>query len=139
MVSSKGHARLAPVFKLQHLLSCLEGDAARYLSNLQLIGANVKVAWKTLERRYDNKRLRLSTQLNKLLSMSPVKSKSVDEINRLLNTTNLCIRTLRLLGCPVGHWDDWFVQLVVVNLDVSNERTGRNPWRDRRCFPPTTR
>ena len=52
---------LAPVLKLQHLLSCLDGDAARRLSNLQVIGANFEVAWDTLECRYDNKRLRLLT------------------------------------------------------------------------------
>ena len=67
--------------------------------------------------------------------MSPVKSKSVDEINRLLDTTYQCIRTLRLLGRPVEHWDDWFVQLVVINLDASNREDWEKSLEGSKVFP----
>ena len=113
----KNDRRITPVRKLQLLLTGVEGDAARRLANFQVNGDNFEVAWQTLERKYDNKRLRLSMQINRMLSMTPATSTSVSEINRLLDTTTECRRALQVLGRPVEHWDDWFVQIVVRNLD----------------------
>ena len=126
---------VSPVRKLQHLLTCVEGEAARRVSNFQLIGANFEVAWQTLERRYDNKRLRLSMQLNRLIGMKPATSKSVAEINRLLDTTNDCKRALQSLGRPVDYWDDWFVQLIVYNLDASTREDWEKSLEGTQTFP----
>lgn len=132
----KDSPTLTPVLKLQHLVTCLEGDARRRVDNMAIIGANFEVAWNALETRYDNKRLRLAVQLNKLLGMPPASCKSVAEITRLLDTTNQCIRALRSLKRPVDTWDDWLVQLVVFNqsivpmaatLSSSNVTGGRHP------------
>lgn len=101
----KNSPALSPVLKLQHLVSCLDGDAHRRINNIQIIGANFGVAWNTLEARYDNKPLRLAVQINRLLSMPAAASKSVSEINRLVDTTNQCIRALRNLKRPVDHSD----------------------------------
>ena len=50
--------------------------------------------------------------------MQPSLKKSVAEFTRLLDTTNECRRGVRALGEPVDHWDRWFVNLIVFNLDV---------------------
>ena len=134
----KNDARLSSVRKLQLLLTAVEGDAARRLSNFQVTGDNFDVAWQTLERRYDNKRLRLAVQLNRLIGMTPATSKSVREINRLLDTTNECKRALQSLGRPVEHWDDWFVQLVVCNLDSSTREDWEKSLEGVQTFPTYT-
>ena len=54
------------VVKLQHLLSCLDDDAARRVKNLQIIGSNFAVAWEILTKRYDNNRVRLSAHMRRL-------------------------------------------------------------------------
>ena len=66
----KDEPTLTPVLKLQHLLAALEGEGARRVCNLEVTEPNFDVAWNALLRRYDNKRLRLSVQINRLLSMS---------------------------------------------------------------------
>ena len=81
--------------KLQHLLSSLQGDAARRFGNLQLTSANFQVAWDTLSRRYDNRRIRLSTHLSRLISAPAVNNKVTGEITRLLDTFEESIRALR--------------------------------------------
>lgn len=84
----KDSPNLTPVLKRQHLVSCLEGDARRRIDYMSIIGSNFEVAWAALETSYDNKRLRLTVQLNKLLSMPCASGKSMHEITRLMDTTN---------------------------------------------------
>lgn len=115
----KNDSSMMPTLKLQHLISCLEGDAARRLSNFRVTGANFDVAWQALCRRYDNHRLRLSTQLNSILKCPPIGKRSVAEFSRLIDTMAQSIRALKLLNRPVEHWDDWFIQLTVTKLDAS--------------------
>ena len=115
---------IEPIVKLQHLISCIEGDAARRLSNMKIIGTNLDVAWDILMRRYDNKRIRLTAQLNRLISVPASSPKCHGEITRLLDTFEEGRRALRALNRPVESWDDWFVQLLVSKLDIST----RDDW-----------
>lgn len=124
----KNDPHLMPNLKLQHLLSCLEGEAASRLGNFTVTGANFDVAWQALCRRYDNKRLRLTTHLKSLLKAAPVNKGSIADISRILDTTAQCIRALKSLQRPVEHWDDWFIQLTTT-LD-NRKRVGRTSGRD---------
>ena len=76
---------LSFVVKLEHLISCLDGEAARRVESLQLIGSNLSVTWETLTTRYDNHCIRLSAHMRKLLSMPPATSRSATEITSLLD------------------------------------------------------
>ena len=136
---AKDQTALTPVLKLQHLLACLEGDAAGRLRNLEVVGTNFDVAWTVLLRRYDNKRLKLAVQFNKLLSMQQATSRSVSEITRFMDISDECRRALRLLDRPIDQWDDWFVHLIVHNLDAdTRERAGNVRWKAQQTFPPTS-
>ena len=86
------------------------------------IGSNFYVAWAALLRRYDNRRLKLPVQLNKLLSMPPASSKSVAELTHLIDVSDESRRALRLLDRPIDQWDDWFVHLIVYNLDANTRK-----------------
>ncbi|KAL7291717.1 hypothetical protein TKK_0014506 [Trichogramma kaykai] len=114
----KDSATLTPTLKLQHLLACVEGDARRTIKNIEVNGDNFEVAWTALSRRYENKRLRISVYMKRLLYMPKATKKSVEEYTRLLDTTNECRRGLSSLGEPVDHWDRWFVSIIVFNLDT---------------------
>ncbi|CAB0040755.1 unnamed protein product [Trichogramma brassicae] len=108
---------LTPTLKLQHLFACVEGDTLRTIKSIEVTGDNFEVAWTALSRRYENKRLRISLFMKRLLYMQPATKKSVAEYTRLLDTTNECRRALRSLGEPVDQWDRWFVSIIVFNLD----------------------
>ncbi|CAB0037057.1 unnamed protein product [Trichogramma brassicae] len=113
----KDSPTLTPTLKLQHLMACVEGDALRIIKNIEVNGDNFEVSWTALSRRYENKRLRISVYMKRLLYMPKAVKKSVEEYTRLLDTTNECRRGLRSLGKPVEHWDRWFVSIIVFNLD----------------------
>ena len=49
--------------KLQHLLDALHGDAAQRLKGIQIVDSNYDLASERLNRRYDNKTIRLATHL----------------------------------------------------------------------------
>lgn len=130
-------AAMPPVVKFQHLLNCLEGEAAEKLKGIQIIATNFQTAWETLCRRYDNKFLRFLVQM-KALSTLPLSNKeSVAHINQLLNTTTESINTFRALGRPVEHWNDVLIHFIECKLapqtrmdwvkDVERKKTAEFP------------
>ena len=96
---------LPNVTKLQHLLSCLEGEAARRLSNLKVTNENFIEAWDILVKRYDNPRVGQPVHINKLLCITPATSKSAAVINRLLDRFSSAMRAMKIMDRPVDGWD----------------------------------
>ncbi|XP_031784830.1 uncharacterized protein LOC103316094 [Nasonia vitripennis] len=109
-------ATMPLVIKFQHLLNCLEGEAAEKLKGIQIIATNFQTAWETLCRRYDNKFLRFLVQMKALSTLPSAAKEYVSHINQLLNTTNESINTFRALGRPVEHWDDVLIHFIECKL-----------------------
>ena len=109
---------LSSVVKLQHLLSCLDDDAARRVKNLQIIGSNFAVAWEILTKRYDTNRVRLSAHMRRLLNMPSASHRSAEEITRLLDGVAEGMRAFSLLSRPVDQWRDWFLEIIAPRLDA---------------------
>ena len=107
---------ISQVDKLQHLLNCLEEEAAGRLRSLKVTGANFPVAWKMITKRYDDGKVRLSAHLSRLLSMPLTPLNTAKEIVQLLDSVNEAIRACTILDRPVGQWDDWLVEIVVSRL-----------------------
>lgn len=74
--------------KLQ-LMACVKGEAASCVSNYEINDANYQVSWNALKARFDNKRLKLSAYLNRLISIQKGSSKSAADIRRLDKTKEL--------------------------------------------------
>lgn len=104
------------VVQFQHLLNCLEDEAAEKLKGIQIIATNFKTAWDTLCRRYDNTFLCFSVQMKALSSLPSASKETVVHINQLLNTTNESINTFHALERPVEHWDDILIHFVESKL-----------------------
>ena len=110
---------LSSVLKLEHLISCLDGEAARRVESLQLIGSNFQVAWETLTKRYDNQRVKLSAHMRRLLNLPSATSRSATEITLRLDGVAVANCAFTRLGRPVQHCDDWLVNIVTSRLDQS--------------------
>ena len=54
--------------------------------------------------------------------MPPTSSKSVAELTRLIDVSDEIRRALRLLDRPIDQLDDWFVHLIVYNLDADTRK-----------------
>lgn len=107
------------VTKLQYLLMCIEGPAAKRLNNLEVTSTNFDLAWASLFKRYDNRKKRLSANLSKILSLPTTLQKTAAGIDSLLDEIEESLRTLRALGRPVEHWDDWLVEIVTSRLECN--------------------
>ena len=112
----KDVASIPKVHKLQHLLSCLEGDAAKAFKNTRIIAANFDVVWTQLLNRYDRTRARLENHLFHIISV-PHAKRTASDLTHLIDTMRESIRALEDMGRPTVYWDDWFVYLTASKLD----------------------
>ncbi|XP_076285566.1 uncharacterized protein LOC143211619 [Lasioglossum baleicum] len=113
VIADKG---MTPVIKLEHLLNCLSGETQARLKGIQMVGANFLTAWETLCRRYDNRFLRFSTQMQAVTGTEASDEETGTHINQLLNTTNESINVFRTLGLPVEHWDAVLIYFIESKL-----------------------
>lgn len=111
---------VAPVQKLQYLMSCLSGEAAAAVANVEMTDRGYELAWTELQSQYDNRRVLLATHMRTFLG-SPVMTKpSSVELRRLSSAVRQARRSFEALGRPVAHWDDWFVHVIVEKMDSAS-------------------
>jgi len=128
--------------KLQYLKSCVRGNAASLIQSFTITDQNYREAWGLLVDRYDNKRELVQAILKRLHNQPSVKTESPSGLQKLLDVTQECIRSLQVLGRPVDTWDDLLVFLVVEKLDSNSRREwamtlkGSEPpsFKDLHCF-----
>ena len=108
--------------RLQHLSNSVSGPAKQALKGVTLSSTNFKVAWEKLLRRYDSDKRRLRVHLEALINLPQVGSESAEELSRLVDRTEEAVKGLNSLGCPIEHYNNWFVYLVVKKLDRNTRR-----------------
>lgn len=111
------------VQKLQHLKSCLRGEAEEMVANFSLTNDNP----------YELTRAHL-----RALNTLPSCKDSAADLRKLMNRTSSTLKALRNLRRPVEHWDDFIVVLVTDKLDAET----RKMWEQANCtgteFPKWT-
>jgi len=105
------------VEKMHYLKTCLTGDAARLVTNLKVTDTTFSVAWQTLTSRYENKRVLISAQLDRLFSLKPIKARSAQELNTMMTTVIESLGALEALNCPTKTWDPLLVHQLARLLD----------------------
>ncbi|XP_047032656.1 uncharacterized protein LOC124639368 [Helicoverpa zea] len=109
--------RISDIHKFHYLISYLEGDAARIISNLEVSSSNYKEAWSLLCARYDNKRLLINYHLSELINMKPITNESERSLRFLADHVTKNLRALANLGRPTDKWDDIIIFLMTSKLD----------------------
>ncbi|XP_074115219.1 uncharacterized protein LOC141537912 [Cotesia typhae] len=87
--------------KFAHLRNSLSRNAASLISNIKISADSFQVAWDMLVRRYENKRLLIAAQLDKLLRLKTPGVRSSATLNDLLNVVSESTNSLKALGLPV--------------------------------------
>lgn len=121
----RNNTELSNVEKMHYLKTSLSGEAARMVSNLSVSGDHFSIAWDTLVSRYENKRLLISTHLDRLVNLKPLKPKSAQGLSTFLSTITETLGALRALGCRVEFWDTLLLHLLVRILDSES----REAWK----------
>lgn len=109
--------RIADIHKFHYLLSYLEGDAARIISNLEVSSSNYKEAWKLLCERYDNKRILINHHLDSLFNVQTLTRESEKSLRFLVDHVTKNLRALSSLGQPTDHWDLLIIYILSSKLD----------------------
>ncbi|XP_061399494.1 uncharacterized protein LOC133335208 [Musca vetustissima] len=95
---------LPSVQKMWYLKTNLSGEAGKLISHLSLKEDNYKTAWMLLQERYNNKRVLVSTLVERILSQ-PNGTSSTASIKVLHDTTKECMLALNNLQIDTTSWD----------------------------------
>jgi len=135
IASVETNRALSGAQKLQYLKSCVKGEAANLIQSFAVTDENYREAWSLLVDRYDNKRESVQAIIKRLHYQQTIKSESASAIQKLLDVTNECLRSLKVLGRPVEEWDDLIVFMTVEKLDPNSRREWAITLKD--SEPPT--
>lgn len=111
------NARIKSIHKFHYLISYLEGDAARIISNLEVSSANYAQAWKLLSERYDNKRLLINHHLSSLFNIQPLTRETERSLRFMVDHVVKNLRALSSLGQPTDKWDVIIIFMLTSKLD----------------------
>jgi len=111
------NANISDAQRMQYLTQSLKDEPKNLIKHLPSTGNNYAAAWSILTSRYDNKRLIVSTLLNKLMSQPAVKSDSPATMKSLHDITKECLHGLKTQGLPIQHWDSFIAHIVLRKMD----------------------
>lgn len=109
--------RIPTINKFHYLLSYLEGDASRIVSNLEVSSANYDEAWKLLCGRYNNKRILINHHLNALFNIKQPSRESEGSLRFIVDHVTKNLRALSSLGQPTDRWDVLLIYMLSSKLD----------------------
>ena len=107
---------LPNVQKMWYLKTNLSGEAGKLISHLALTEDNYATAWMLLQERYNNKRVLVSTLVERILNQ-PTGTSSTASIKALHDTTRECMLALNNLDIDTSSWDALLIQLITKKLD----------------------
>ncbi|XP_043474382.1 uncharacterized protein LOC122506332 [Leptopilina heterotoma] len=130
------NSEISGVEKMHYLCTTLTGKAAQLIANLPLSSDSFDSAWSLLTSRYENKRLLISSQMDKLFNSSIISAKSASDLNTLLTTTTEALNALKALNAPVDSWDLVLVHFTTRRLDSQTREAWENK-QGSRTEPPS--
>ncbi|XP_076545702.1 uncharacterized protein LOC117610838 [Osmia lignaria lignaria] len=116
--------RLSNVERLHYLRSCLRSESLRVIANLPSTGESFPIAWANLKQRYENKRIIISSLLDKLFSTSPVQQRTAAAYHNVAANLRDYNTSLRALASPEELWNCTLVHVMSRSL----VKTTREAW-----------
>lgn len=109
--------RISDISKFHYLVSYLQGDASRIISNLEISSKNYSEAWKLLCCRFENKRLLINHHLNSLFNIKQLPRESERSLRFLVDHVTKNLRALASLDQPTDKWDVLVIFMLTSKLD----------------------
>lgn len=125
--------RLTKIEKHHYLKTSLTGEAEQLLKNYTLTEANYDDAWRKLNERYENKRMIVSSILNRFLSQKTLMTASAKGLTDLLDTSSQCLTSLTNL--KIDSWNAMIVHIVVSKLDMETRKLWEQSLDDSSSIP----
>ncbi|XP_055588800.1 uncharacterized protein LOC129741119 [Uranotaenia lowii] len=115
--------------KFCYLRSAVTGEALQAIASVDITAANYDIAWSTLEKRYENRKLLVKSYLDSLFSIEPMRKESYDSLNMLLSEFERNLQMLQKVGENPGQWSTLLVHMLCSRLDQSTLRQ----WETHHC------
>ncbi|XP_055632651.1 uncharacterized protein LOC129773116 [Toxorhynchites rutilus septentrionalis] len=109
--------QLNEIQKFQYLKGCLKGDALRVIDSIAVSSENYSLAWKTLNNRYDNKRMLIKCHLKALFDTPAIRRESPESLLSLVDSFERNVSILKRLGEPADRWSSILVYHLSLRLD----------------------
>lgn len=104
--------------KMWYLKTNLTGEAEKFVSHLSTTEGNYESAWTMLKDRYNNKRILVTTLVEKIISQ-PLCTSNSATIKKLHDTTRECLLALNNIGIETKGWNPLLFQILIKKLDRS--------------------
>ncbi|XP_055604172.1 uncharacterized protein LOC129752412 [Uranotaenia lowii] len=108
--------------KFCYLRSAVTGEALQAIASVDITAANYDIAWSTLEKRYENRKLLVKSYLESLFSIEPMRKESYDSLNKLLSEFERNLQMLQKVGENPDQWSTLLVHMLCSRLDQSTLR-----------------
>ncbi|XP_055838528.1 uncharacterized protein LOC129906675 [Episyrphus balteatus] len=125
---------IPPAQKLYFLRANVTGKAKELIRNFKPTDSNYEVAWGVLVERFNNKRLLLTAQLNKLLIQSATTATS-SSLRKLHDNTKECLQVISNLNVDIESWDPIVVHCLLQKLDKESREKFEFTIKDPRNSP----
>ncbi|XP_058827571.1 uncharacterized protein LOC131687495 [Topomyia yanbarensis] len=125
------NAQLTEIDKFTYLRTSLSGEALQEIGSIKLSAANYSIAWKSLESRYENKKLLVKSHLDALLSIEPMKRESFESLNHVINDFDKHLQMLHKLGENTFEWSTILAHILASKLDTTTLRLWETEHRSR--------
>ena len=95
---------LTPAQKLAHLHDRMKGEAYDIVARFDIIDANFELAWNALVERYENVRILVHQQMQKLFGMQTLQSESPKGLRAIQNNINDSLAIFKSHKINIGSW-----------------------------------
>ncbi|KAF5282303.1 hypothetical protein FQR65_LT14357 [Abscondita terminalis] len=112
------NSNLSNIEKFHYLSTSLSGEALNVIKGIPITDDNYLIAYNTLFKRYQNKRLLATYYYQEIFNAPSVSKSTSKELRQLLDTFNENFAALKNLGFPVDRWDFLLFNLLLNKLDV---------------------
>lgn len=116
------NSTLTGIEKFQYLISCLSGEALAIVKGVSLSSDNYSIAFESLKKRYNNKRLLATSFWKKIVSVPRIDKENISLLRQLINIFSENLAALDNLGFPCDQWCFPLFNILLDKIDL-NTRT----------------
>ncbi|XP_055598712.1 uncharacterized protein LOC129748218 [Uranotaenia lowii] len=109
--------QLSNTDKFCYLRSAVTDEALQAIASVDITAANYEVAWSTLERRYENRKLLVKSYLDSLFSIDSLRHESYEVLNKFISDFERNLQMLQKVGEKPDQWSTLLVHMVCSRLD----------------------
>ncbi|CAH1115111.1 unnamed protein product [Psylliodes chrysocephalus] len=113
---------LTTIEKMQYLKTNIRGEASKIIEHLEITEDNYLSAWELLKKRYENKRLLVSTLVDKILDLPVCHDESVEKLKQLHDVTMECLNAIKNIGIETMSWGPIVTRIIMRKWDPTTSK-----------------